>query len=131
MHQIGKQNISLASLIATNNFQPVAKITQYRPLTPSVPPFPVTQATIGHSKATHAPIHYPETIYKSPKLPSTPYLINFKLVYYNPGWMGVWVGMGMGVGDGCLSSQLNLPTGTDFSIHTFQIQEVKHFKAAF
>ena len=97
MHQIGKQNISLASLIATNNFQPVAKITQYRPLTPSVPPFPVTQATIGHSKATHAPIHYPETIYKSPKLPSTPYLINFKLVYYNPGWMGVWVGMGVAV----------------------------------
>ena len=127
MHQIGKQNISLASLIATNNFQPVAKITQYRPLTPSVPPSPVTQATTGHSKATHAPIHYPETIYKSPKLPSTPYLINFKLVYYNPVWMGV----GIGVGGGCLNSQLNLPTGTELAIHTFQIQEVKYFKAAF
>ena len=59
LHQIGKQDILFASLTAINNFQPESKITQYRPLTPSVPPSPVTQATTGHSKATPAPIHYP------------------------------------------------------------------------
>ena len=61
-HQIGKLDLLLASLTATNNFQPVAKIIQYLPLiTPSVPPSSVIETMTSHSKATSAPIHYPET----------------------------------------------------------------------